>query len=321
MGYNKENYARIRAAYQTKYLKAYEEADRRAAALHAISPELAKIDRQLAGTGAKIALAAMGTGEDHRARLAAVEAENKALQARRAALLTELGYPVDYTKPVYECPLCEDSGFVNHKMCECMRRELVMAAYECSGLGQLMRTQSFESFDLGYYRAGEERDMMARNVEILRAYADNFGKQTEHLILCGATGLGKTHLSTSLAKVIIERGYNVVYTTAIRMFDTFEKKRFSQGYQSKDSTDKFFDCDLLIIDDLGCEMSTQFTVSTLYDLINTRLNEGRSTVISTNLSGAELRKKYDDRITSRLFGHFVPLPFSGTDIRQQKLDE
>lgn len=323
MGYNKENYARIRAAYQTKYLKAYEEADRRAAALHAISPELAKIDRQLAGTGAKIALAAMGTGEDHRARLAAVEAENKALQARRAALLLELGYPVDYTKPVYECPLCEDSGFVNHKMCECMRRELVMAAYECSGLGQLMRTQSFESFDLGYYRAGEERDMMARNVEILRAYADNFGKQTEHLILCGATGLGKTHLSTSLARTLIERGFDVYYTTAQQMFFDFEHARFGTETGMAPSADlaRYSECEMLILDDLGTEVSNQFTNSCLYMVLNNRINLGRATVISTNLTGREIKERYADRIASRILGDFKPLVFVGTDIRRQKLSK
>ena len=112
MGYNKENYRRIRAAYQTKYLKAYEEADRRMEALHLISPELAAIDRELAGTGAEIALATLGTGKGYQERLAAVQEKNMALQALRASVIAKLGYPADYTLPPYECKLGRDSGFV-----------------------------------------------------------------------------------------------------------------------------------------------------------------------------------------------------------------
>lgn len=321
MAYNKENYARIRAAYQTKYLKAYEEADRRAAALHAISPEIAEIDRKLAGTGAKIALAAMGTGAEYSARLAEVERENLELQARREKLLAALGYPADYTKPAYECALCEDSGFVNHKMCECMRRELVMAAYESSGLGQLMRTQSFESFDLNYYAQGEERERMARNLEILRRYALDFGKQTENLILCGATGLGKTHLSTSLARALIERGFDVYYTTAQQMFFDFEHARFGTETGMERSADlaRYSECELLILDDLGTEVSNQFTNSCLYMVLNNRINLGRATVINTNLTGREIKERYADRIASRIMGDFKPLVFTGADIRRQKL--
>lgn len=323
MAYNKENYARIRAAYQTKYLKAYEEADRRAAALHAISPEIAEIDRKLAGTGAKIALAAMGTGAEYSARLAEVERENLELQARRETLLAALGYPADYTKPAYECALCEDSGFVNHKMCECMRRELVMAAYESSGLGQLMRTQSFESFDLNYYAQGEERERMARNLEILRRYALDFGKQTENLILCGATGLGKTHLSTSLARALIERGFDVYYTTAQQMFFDFEHARFGTETGMERSADlaRYSECELLILDDLGTEVSNQFTNSCLYMVLNNRINLGRATVINTNLTGREIKERYTDRIASRIMGDFKPLVFAGTDIRRQKLSK
>ena len=150
MGYNKENYRRIRQAYQTKYLTAYEKADERMREVHAKSPEIAAIDRQLRMTGAEIAMAAIGAGPDYRTRLAAVQEKNQHLQAERAALMTALGYPVDYTLPPYECPKCKDTGFIETKMCSCMHRELVLAAFESSGLGALMQTQSFESFDLSF---------------------------------------------------------------------------------------------------------------------------------------------------------------------------
>ena len=139
----------------------------------------------------------------------------------------------------------------------------------------------------------------------------------------GTTGLGKTHLSTAIAKEVIDRGFDVVYTTAQDMFEAFEGVKFSRNYSSSqdNQTDKFFECDLLIIDDLGTEFSNQFTVSCLYNLINTRINSEKPMIINTNLNQNDLRERYADRITSRLFGEFSVMCFFGKDIRLKKLDE
>lgn len=321
MGYNKDNYRRIRAAYQTKYLKAYEEADRRMQELHAKSPELAALDRELSRAGAKIAMAALGTGDAYREKLAEVERENLALQEKRAALLASLGYPADYTLPPYECPVCEDSGFVGTVMCDCMRRELILAAYESSGLGALMRTQSFETFRPEYCGVGEQRERMQRNFDILREYAETFSTASDNLILCGATGLGKTHLSTSVARRVIDRGFDVYYASALQMFSDFEHTRFGSGLADAPSVDiaRYSECELLILDDLGTEVTNQFTNSCLYLVLNNRINLRRPTVISTNLSGKEIKERYTDRIASRILGDFKPLLFVGTDVRRQKL--
>lgn len=321
MGYNKENYSRIRTEYQTKYLKAYEEAERRTAMLHQKSPALAALDRKLAATGAKIAMAALGTGEAYREALERVEQENLALQNERAHLLASLGYPEDYTDPPYECPACRDSGFVGTEMCECMRRALILAACESSGLGILMQTQSFQSFSLDYYAEGQERETMARNLALMQQYAESFAENADNLILCGATGLGKTHLSTAVARRVIERGFDVYYTTALQMFSDFEHARFGTGTGAAPSVPitRYTECDLLILDDLGTEVSNQFTNSCLYLVLNNRINLRRPTIISTNLSGREIKARYTDRIASRILGDFKPLIFIGTDIRRQKL--
>ena len=323
MAYNKQNYLRVREIYRTKYLLAEEEAARRTEELHRKSPELKALDRTLSMTGVKIAMAALGTGAEYKEKLAEVERENKTLQVRRAALLLELGYPADYTKPPYECHKCNDSGFVGTKMCECMRRDLVLAAFESSGIGALLRTQSFDTFKLEYYPAGEERELMGRNLALLRDYAENFSTGSDSLILCGATGLGKTHLSTALARRVIERGFDVYYTTALQMFGDFEHARFGTefGMESTVSLDRYTNCELLILDDLGTEVSNQFTNSCLYMVLNERINKGLPTVISTNLTGKEIKARYTDRIASRILGDFRPFLFVGTDIRRLKLNE
>ena len=321
MGYNKENYSRIRKAYQTKYLKAYEEAERRTAEIHAKSPAIAEIDRELATTGAQIAMAAIGTGAEYRAKLAEVEKRNLALQKKRAALLAQMGYPADYTLPPYECASCRDSGFVGTKMCDCMRRELILSAYESSGLGQLMRQQSFETFSLDYYTGTpEEIARMHDNFELLREYAKTFHVHADSLLLTGPTGLGKTHLSTAIAKYVIDRGFDVYYTTATSMVSDFEHAQFGRGMgEPAASYDHYLTCDLLILDDLGTELITSFTNSCLYMVLDNRINLRKPVIINTNLTAKEIQKKYTPRIASRIFGEFRPFVFVGMDIRRQKL--
>lgn len=322
MGYNKENYIRIRQAYADKNLRAKEAAEQRASELHALYPELLKIDRVLKETGLNILRESMKGREGLDERIAKLRESNRELQALRAQYLQSIGYPADYTSVKYECQVCKDTGFVGTKLCECMRRDLILAGYESSGIGKLIRTQSFETFRLEYYsRSPEERRNMERVLGICKGYAERFeAGKGDNLLFCGTTGLGKTHLSTSVAKVVIERGFDVVYDTAQNLLSDFEYERFGKSYgdNAEPRTVKYFDCDLLIIDDLGTEMTNQFTVSCLYNVINTRINQSKAMLISTNLTQNEIRDRYSDRITSRLFGDFMALRFTGKDIRLQK---
>ncbi|MBE6652802.1 MAG: hypothetical protein E7610_05235 [Ruminococcaceae bacterium] len=322
MGYNQANYTRIRKEYETKYLRAREAADlRRAEAVLAI-PELAEIDRALGKTGLLVMDAAM-QGEDLAARIAKVRLENEALQEKKRRLLVEHGYPADYTEIKYECPICQDEGFYEFKICTCMRKKLIEAAYESSGMANLLRRQSFDNFDLEYY-ADDSRTAahMKRVLDIVRAYADHFSTaEPANMIFMGGTGLGKTHLSTSVARTVIDKGYDVFYAGAITLISDFEVQRYgnSVGGDTGLGTSQYFDCDLLIIDDLGTEVINQFTATVLYNVINTRLSRKKSTIINTNFSQDELRQKYSDRITSRLFGEYRVIPFVGKDVRMRKI--
>ena len=315
-------FARIREEYATKYLIAREEADLRRAEIHLAIPEVAEIDRALGRTGLSLMEASM-QGEDVQVRIAAVRKTNEELRHVRAELLISHGYPADYTEVRYECPLCNDSGFVDTKMCICMKKKLVEAGFEASGMGNLLREQSFENFDLTYYQndpAAHRR--MEQILARMRLYTESFeAGKSGNLVLFGGTGLGKTHLSSAVARGVIERGCDVFYVSAVSMLSDFERERFgnSAGGETGVGTDRYFSCDLLIIDDLGTEVNNQFTTSVLYNVINTRLNRRQSTVINTNLTQDEFRKRYWDRITSRVLGEYTVLPFIGTDVRAQKL--
>lgn len=329
MGYNKANYARIRAEYQQKYRIAQEAADARRFELQTRIPELWELDRAIARAGSEVmgVVFTAATREEKDAMIAAAKERNCALQKQRAALLIANGYPADYTDVHYECELCGDTGFVGVNMCSCMKRDLILAGYETSGIGNLLREQTFDSFSLDFYRQNPTVfRMMQHNYETLRTFADNFSdKISENFLLIGGTGRGKTHLSSAVAGRVIEGGSDAYYISAVSLFRIFDEIQFRKNMSEaeenalREEKARCFDADLLIIDDLGTELSNQFTVSVLYDIVDTRINRRRSTIISTNLNHAELRKRYWDRVTSRLFGEYKPLLFEGIDVREWKI--
>ncbi len=318
MSSKKENIARVREEFQKKHFAAEQAADMRKAEINAKIPETVEIDRALRSTAPKIMAAAVRSGNTE-AALAELRRENERLRARKAELLIKNGYPADYTEIKYECEKCGDTGFVGINMCSCMKRALTDAYLASSGIGKRCREQSFENFSLNYYD-GQNRSNMQHVATTLKDFADSFkSRKGENFLLIGGTGLGKTHLSSALAGKVIESGFDVIYGTIQDIMLLFERQRFGDGNVGDGSCDDIFSSDLLIIDDLGVELNSQFTVSTLYNIINTRINRELSTVISTNLTAAELRSKYSDRITSRIFGEFTTLVFRGTDVRAKKL--
>ena len=321
MGYNNSVYKKIYEEYSQKYLIARQRADERAYELRAAIPEVARIDRELSLVGIEILQASL-LGGDTQARIAQIRSKNEALQLKRAELLVANGYPADYSDVKYDCKKRGDTGFIENTMCSYMREALVLAGIENSGFASLIREQSFENFSLDYYKKSPAHlDRMTWNKGFLMNYAENFDeKKSSSILMMGGTGLGKTHLSSAVAKRVIEKGSDVFYTGAIDLFSQFETQRFkTYTNEPNEFIERYFECDLLIIDDLGTEIINQFTVSTLYNLLNDRLSRKKPTIISTNLSKEDIQKKYTDRITSRMFGEYQVLFFMGTDVRAQKL--
>lgn len=316
MGYNREDYIRIKSEFSQKYIKARESAQERKFELHARFPKVREIDTLLSRTGLDI-MGVIASGGDTKEKVNKLKARNEALLSERGRVLREGGYPEDYSDIRYECEKCGDTGFVDTKMCDCMKRALILAGYQSSGISTLIGEQSFENFSLEYY--GADADIMGIGLKAVRSYADNFDSNTYgNFLFIGGTGLGKTHLSTSLAKCVIDRGHDVLYVTAVGMLGDYEAKRFGFGNGSGNDISRYTDAELLIIDDLGVEVANQFTLSCIYDVINSRINAKKSTVISTNLSSKEIEARYSERIYSRLIGEYHPVMFVGTDIRRQK---
>ena len=317
MAYSRENYRLVREAFEKKRDYAESAAQQRAQKVYELHPDIFEIDIKLSRTGLDV-MECITNGKDVPMGIEALRQKNEELQTQRRALLIKYGYGEDYLKTKYECDICDDTGFDGLKMCKCMRHALTMAGIESSGIGALYKTQRFENFDMSFYNTSP--DVSRRMSGILAAcinYAENFAdNNNESLLLMGATGLGKTHLTTSMAYVIIDKGYDVVYDSAQNIFSAYEAKRFDKNMSV--DTDKFMTCDLLIMDDLGTEMTNAFTVSCLYNIINTRLVAGKATIINTNLSLADINKKYTDRIGSRIMGEYNIHQFLGSDIRMQK---
>lgn len=284
-------------------------------------PRLPELERELAATLPAITDIILAGGSEDELR--AVQEKNQALQAEMAALLHAAGCEADNFEPRYTCPLCEDTGYADGRMCECYRRLLKEEA--CKRLSALsaMKLTDFDSLDPDYYDATVDpkmgispRQRMLDNIAYCRSYAANFSPTADSLLLQGSTGTGKTHLCLAMARVVAEAGFGVVYGSVQPLLRRLESEHF--GRTEGNSQAELTGCDLLVLDDLGMEFDSPFYRACIYDILNARLLEGRPTVISTNLSFSAIRERYGDQIASRIMGGFVPLICTGKDIRQLK---
>ena len=316
--YGYSNYQKVKAAIEERRRAAIAEADARDADVRGESEEIREIDRELVSTGLKLFKAAC-TGAD----VAPIKERNIALTARRREVLLSLGYPEDYTLPKYTCKKCDDTGFEGTKMCSCFREMLLKENIKSSGIGSLIEKQSFDNFDFTGYTDEDVKKKMKRTVKQAKNFVDSFGKKPENLLLIGNTGTGKTHVSTSIAKALIESGYEVLYDSAQNIMTAFEQDKFKSGYsQYEPKSSKFLECDLLIIDDLGTEaIYKNVTLEYLYLLINERQLKGKHTMITSNLSLDQIVNRYGERIASRILDNktcFVA-EFDFEDIRKIKI--
>lgn len=284
-------------------------------------PEMRRIEGELrALVGEVVALTA--AGGDVSGALAEIERKSAALCAERSEALASHGFPAGYLDEQYTCPGCRDSGYLpDGERCACLTA--LYAEEREKELASALRlgAEGFRDFDLSYYE-GAARECMELTLNTAREYAVNFGPASPNLLFQGGTGLGKTFLSGCVAKVVSERGFTVMYESALGAFSAFEEQKFSRGAEAGEAAAekvrRILSCDLLILDDLGTELTTGFTQSALYNILDARLTAGKKMIISTNLSDAEIAARYIPQAVSRLNGEFDTLVFMGRDIRAIK---
>lgn len=278
-------------------------------------PELYEIKLNKQAVGAKLVSAAM---RNDTAELDNLRRVSEELQAKEQEIYVSAGI----VKPVPECPICNDSGYKGTALCDCvlkLAKEKTMSALSSS---VPLENSTFEDFSLDFYPSSVDangvspKKRMSDILKFCKDYAAGFNKKSDSILLLGAAGLGKTHLSLAIASRVLEKGYGVIYNTAGNMFLKLEEEYFS--YRGNTYIDALLDVDLLIIDDLGTEYMSKFTQSAFYNIINTRILKHKPTIISTNLSVREIEEKYSARISSRIIGSFSLKKLIGMDIRQIK---
>jgi len=313
-------YSEAISRIQARRQQAKQEQEARTVKIREEIPETAELDRQLR----KVALSVFQAADpscDRAARLKAVETQSRQAEAMLRNLLTAHGYPADYLDLHYTCPLCDDTGFCGEYPCECLKREVGRIGAEQMNKGSQLSLCGFDSFSMQYYRElpPEQYAVMQKNYRLLRDYAEHFDPQhAGNLLLTGGTGLGKTHLSLAIASTLLSQGYSVIYDAIGNLLHILNQEYFSRSTEKDaDTLTLLMECDLLILDDFGTEFDTPFNRSTVYTLINGRINANKPMILSTNLTLAEIQEQYGDRILSRLLTGAV-CQFYGSDIRIKK---
>ena len=324
MAYDGKLLARARAQLDLIRSDNQAEHQRRLSLVYARVPEIQRMDETMRRQMTELVRLTISRPADLKARLAALEKDNLDIQVRRAELLVENGWSVEYLDDIYSCPKCRDSGVYEGRVCSCL--EKLNNKELTKELGTLLQhgDESFAHFDLNYYDAApvngvSPRETMTMVLGACRKFADNFPAVSANLLFQGGTGLGKTYLSACIARVVAAKGYSVCYDSAAAALEAFEVQKFSRDPEASEAANarvrRMLDCDLMILDDLGTEMVSSISTSALYTLLNTRLVNGNKIIISTNCSDEELQKKYTPQIYSRIKGEFLRLPFVGRDIR------
>lgn len=315
MAYKREVYEYVENIYRDRQKRNEEELEKRRSTAYAADPRLEEIDGKLADTGSRIAQCVSGGLN----AIKKLRTETDSLREEKKRLLAENGFAENYLDLQYSCPICFDTGINGGRACRrCAEGEIKKAAFLLSSLGKTLSGQTFDNFDLSYYSDKGEFspfEVMKLNFDYCRKYCSDFVAGTS-ILMVGGTGLGKTHLSSAIAHSLIEKGIEVCYVTAPELFSRLEKEKF--GRMDSAENEEFSQAEVLIIDDLGSEMTSQFSVSALFSIVNSRMNAGKSTIINTNLSQKDLEETYNDKIVSRILGTYKVLFFSGDDVRLKK---
>lgn len=322
MSYNHKMFEEAEKIVSNRRKNAIEQYKSRKKEIYKLFPKILKIDNLISKTSIEVAKEVLSSNNNLKENLQGLMIKNTSLQEEKKLILKKNNYPEDYLEIDYYCNKCEDTGYTKNGLCECMKQLLKEQAYKKLNMSVNINNFKFSNFKIDYYPdnyiASEKsqktpREIAADNLKYCENYAYNFSDKSKNILMQGGTGLGKTHLSLAIAGSCIEKGVGVIYTSAQQLLHKLESEKFGESQEG--FLDSILECDLLIIDDLGTEFYTQFTISAFYNIINTRLLENKATIINTNLSIEEILSKYSQRVASRIIGEYHILTFFGKDFR------
>ena len=313
----------IMRSYSAKRLRNEREFRKKTDEAYKKFPRLSEIDAEIAALSVKKVKINLGmSAEDDFDPKEAFET----LSLERQTLLKMAGFPDGKAEIQYDCPICRDTGFVSNEKCSCFKQAEARLLYSQSRLSDILNKENFDTFSLDWYSDMDinpstglsARETALRAYNYSKNFVDTFSDKSSNICFYGKTGVGKTFLSHCIAKALIDKGVSVLYFTAFDFFNTLEENAFHQTAATRENTRLIYECDLLIIDDLGANMNNSFISSQLFQCINERLITEKSTIISTNLSVSELRDAYSDRVVSRITSSYQRLFLFGDDIRIKK---
>lgn len=264
-------------------------------------------------------------GDEH--ALTSLKEELEILRSSKKSLLVSAGFPEDYLEPVYDCPDCKDTGYIGNQKCHCFKKAVIRLLYEQSNIKEFPSEASFDNFSLDFYSASiydkttgrSARAMMEDTLRSCHRFIDTFGDEFQNLFFYGSVGVGKTFLSTCISREIMNREYSVLYFSAPQLFNALAQTKFDRkDVDAQNMGEYIFNCDLLIIDDLGSEYTNSFIAAQFFTCLNERLLHRKSTIISTNLSLESIADLYTERAFSRITSNFILLKIIGDDIRIKK---
>lgn len=323
MSLTNTQYDTILHQYEMKQLKSRREAERRLACVYDRIPRYRELEDRVAAVsvaqGKKLLAGDEEAMEDLRDSLAE-------LSGRKAQLLEDAGFAPDYLEPVYECPDCKDTGYIGGRKCHCFEQAAIDLVYTQSNIRRILDVENFAHFSYDYYSdkqinpaTGLSSLATARQaVQDCKEFVRTFDTEFHNLFFYGDTGIGKTYLSNCVAKELLDSSHSVIYFTAPSLFHIFERNAFGKLPDTEEDYGRILECDLLIIDDLGTELTNTFTVSQLFLCLNERILRQKSTIISTNLGLGQLADTYSERTFSRISSSYTIIKLFGNDIRIQK---
>lgn len=315
MSLTQTQYDSILHAYDERQQRRHMLIDERKKEIYEKLPEYRQLDNKIASESIRMGIAALSEGASTDELADTIES----LRVQKNLILTNAGYSINYLDPPYVCPFCKDTGYIDAEPCSCFKQAILDCSYEQSNIKEMLSRENFDTLSYEYH-TGEDLKAFMNAEKIARQFVLDFDKEYKNLLFYGSVGTGKSFLSNCIANELLKTGHSVIYFSSSSLFETISSFKFKKNIRdiSDNTMSDIYNCDLLVIDDLGTEITNQFVISELFSILNERDMNRKSTIISSNYNSKDISEKYSNAIFSRIYSRYEVCELSGNDIRIYK---